>query len=200
MCAFCRRQSSEKTNCSAVVRQWATRDWTPQALLAPSSVEFFASEGQRLGDKSSLESLLHSMADISVSALQGTPHCEFSELDQMSWIARRNTRKPEDKAYALLGLFDVQMPLIYGEGEEQAFDRLRREVGIRSGRVQAIASELLTSPYRVLPCLTQVDRKPETFVLYAIKPKRNIEFVARTDIMNRLMGRTPLRWIEAVAR
>ena len=50
---------------------------------------------------------------------------------KMSWASRRQTSRPEDMAYCLLGLFDVNMPLFYGEGTEKAFTRLQLEI-IRS--------------------------------------------------------------------
>jgi hypothetical protein len=45
----------------------------------------------------------------------------------MSWVSRRQTTKKEDTAYCLLGLFDVNMPLLYGEGDK-AFMRLQHEL------------------------------------------------------------------------
>lgn len=45
----------------------------------------------------------------------------------MSWAANRETTRPEDTAYCLLGLFDINMPLLYGEGK-RAFLRLQEEV------------------------------------------------------------------------
>ena len=39
--------------------RWFTRGWTLQELLAPTSVEFFSKDGMRLGDRSSLEQLIH---------------------------------------------------------------------------------------------------------------------------------------------
>ena len=47
-----------------------TRGWTLQELLAPRSVEFFSKEGQRLGDKQSLELQIHQITNIPVQALQ----------------------------------------------------------------------------------------------------------------------------------
>jgi len=113
--------------------RWFTRGWTLQELIAPSSVEFFASDGQRLGDKRSLEPLLHDITGIPVCGLQGSPLSDFSIDERMSWSKHRGTKKKEDKAYSLLGIFDVHMPLIYGEGEEKAFSRLRREIDLQSG-------------------------------------------------------------------
>lgn len=51
-----------------------------------------------------------------------------SVATRMSWAAHRQTIRDEDTAYCLLGLFDVNMPLLYGEGDEKAFLRLQREI------------------------------------------------------------------------
>jgi hypothetical protein len=47
----------------------------------------------------------------------------------MAWIKNRETTRKEDKAYSLLGIFDVHIPLLYGEGGERAFKRLQEEIG-----------------------------------------------------------------------
>lgn len=46
----------------------------------------------------------------------------------MSWATGRKTKREEDIAYSLLGIFNVSMPLIYGEGREKALTRLYREL------------------------------------------------------------------------
>lgn len=48
--------------------------------------------------------------------------------EKMSWAAKRETTRPEDMAYSLLGIFSISMPLLYGEGGERAFVRLQEEV------------------------------------------------------------------------
>lgn len=108
--------------------EWFTRGWTLQELLAPASVEFFSREGKLLGDKRSLEHQIHDVTKITVSALQGSLLSEFSIEERMSWTKNRQTKRREDKAYSLLGIFGVYMPLIYGEGEDNAFLRLRKEI------------------------------------------------------------------------
>ncbi|KAH5983399.1 hypothetical protein HBI84_247440 [Parastagonospora nodorum] len=108
--------------------RWFKRGWTLQELLAPRSVEFFDSEGTRLGDKKSLEQMLHDITKIPPRALCNDPLEEFSVEERMSWAQDRETKHSEDKAYSLLGVFDVSMPLIYGEGEDKALDRLQREI------------------------------------------------------------------------
>jgi hypothetical protein len=108
--------------------RWFTRGWTLQELLAPDSVEFFSKEGQRLGDKQSLVQTLHSITGIAVPALEGTSMDSFTADERMSWAEGRNTRRGEDAAYSLLGIFNIQMPLLYGEGRQKAIDRLRKEI------------------------------------------------------------------------
>ncbi|KAH8588849.1 hypothetical protein B0O99DRAFT_727067, partial [Bisporella sp. PMI_857] len=111
--------------------KWFTRGWTLQELLAPSpgSVEFFSQEGDRLGDKRSLERQIHAITGIPLPALRGAPLSQFDIEDRLSWAEDRQTTRKEDKAYSLLGICNVFMPLIYGEGEKNAFRRLREELG-----------------------------------------------------------------------
>jgi hypothetical protein len=111
---------------------WFTRGWTLQELLAPSSVEFFCSKGKRLGDKRSLERQIHEITGVAIRALQGTPVSEFSVKERMSWMTTRQTKREEDKAYSLLGIFNVHMPLIYGEGIRSASSRLQEEIDKRT--------------------------------------------------------------------
>lgn len=108
--------------------RWFERGWTLQELLAPSSVEFFDREGKRLGDRRSLTSLLHEITNISIDALQGRPLSTFSVQERMLWARGRDTKRKEDKAYCLLGIFGVSMFLNYGEGEELAMNRLRKDI------------------------------------------------------------------------
>lgn len=107
--------------------KWFTRGWTLQELIAPQSVEFFSSNGTRLGDKKSLEGQIHEVTGIPVSALQGVPLSEFSVKERFLWAENRNTTRDEDKAYSLFGIFNIFLPIIYGEGQEHAFRRLEEE-------------------------------------------------------------------------
>jgi Cdc6-like AAA superfamily ATPase len=108
--------------------RWFTRGWTLQELIAPTSVEFFSKEEERLGDKKSLEQTIHEITGIPLKALRGSPPSEFSKDDRFSWAASRQTTRKEDEAYCLLGIFDLQIPLLYGEGREKATKRLQKEV------------------------------------------------------------------------
>jgi len=112
--------------------RWFTRGWTLQELLAPSSVEFFSRESKRLGDKTTLEGQIHDITGIAFLAIRGTPLSQFGVNERLSWIRNRQTKLEEDTAYSLLGIFDVHMPLIYGEGRNNAFKRLQEEIDKRS--------------------------------------------------------------------
>lgn len=48
--------------------------------------------------------------------------------ERMAWAARRTTSRAEDMAYCLMGIFNVNMPLLYGEGGEKASIRLQEEI------------------------------------------------------------------------
>lgn len=108
--------------------RWFKRGWTLQELLAPAIVEFFSKGKKRLGSKISLEEVIHQITQIPVEALRQPRLSDFSIDERMRWTANRKTLKQEDKAYCLVGIFGIFLPLIYGEGEDYALQRLREEV------------------------------------------------------------------------
>jgi hypothetical protein len=120
--------------------RWFTRSWTLQELLAPTSVEFFSADGKRVGDRISLEQEIHNITGISIRALQGNPLCQFNVDQRLSWAKGRQAKREEDAAYSLLGIFDIYMPLIYGEGRKKAFIRLHREIEQSSAASQPTRS------------------------------------------------------------
>jgi hypothetical protein len=124
--------------------RWFTRGWTLQELLAPGYVEFYSLERKRIGDKSSMVENIHDITGISIQALQGHPLHQFSIEERKSWAANRHTKREEDLAYSLLGIFNIYMPLIYGEGRENAFARLERK--IRKSEDQPFATRSLGAP------------------------------------------------------
>jgi hypothetical protein len=108
--------------------RWFTRGWTLQELIAPVSVDFFSAEGHFLGNKRSLELEITKITGIPIEALGGQSLSNFSASERFAWAENRVTTEEEDIAYCLLGIFDVFMPLIYGEGESNALKRLERLV------------------------------------------------------------------------
>jgi hypothetical protein len=108
--------------------RWFTRGWTLQELLAPPLVDFYSVEGERLGNKLTLQDLIHDITGIPIAALEGTLLETFSRGERMSWASSRHTKEEEDQAYSLLGIFDVSMPLVYGEGKQNAYERLQEQI------------------------------------------------------------------------
>lgn len=119
---------SEQWQSAFQASEWFARGWTLQELLAPMSVDFFSREGMKLGDKKSLERDIHRRTGIPYLALQGTSLSQFSFDEKFKWAESRQTTREEDKAYSLLGLFDVYIPLLYGEGKDNAIKRLKAEI------------------------------------------------------------------------
>ncbi|KAL8847786.1 MAG: hypothetical protein Q9221_007185 [Calogaya cf. arnoldii] len=107
--------------------QWFTRGWTLQELLAPNSVILFDRKWACLGTKQTLSKIIEKRTGIEELALHGKPLADYSIAQRMSWASRRKTTRVEDIAYCLLGIFDVNMPMLYGEGEK-AFMRLQEEI------------------------------------------------------------------------
>ena len=108
--------------------KWITRGWTLQELLAPKKVVFFDSEWQPFGSRKTLCSIISNVTGIHVDVLEGRKRIgECSIAQRMSWAASRVTTRREDMAYSLLGIFDVNMPLLYGEGKK-AFRRLQEAI------------------------------------------------------------------------
>ncbi|KAH8588644.1 hypothetical protein B0O99DRAFT_354591 [Bisporella sp. PMI_857] len=106
---------------------WWSRGWTLQELIAPSNVVFYNYQWVELGKKTTLLNRISSISNIDIDMLTGASPQNFSIAKRMSWASTRTTTRVEDAAYCLLGLFGVNMPMLYGEGE-RAFIRLQEEV------------------------------------------------------------------------
>ena len=114
---------------------WFTRGWTLQELLAPWRIVFFDMNWTEMGTLQ--EDFLKLVATITwIDEKYLTDHSRIpwaaSVARRMSWVSRRITSQEEDIAYCLLGLFGINMPLLYGEGKESAFERLQSEILKRS--------------------------------------------------------------------
>ena len=121
--------------------RWFTRGWTLQELVAPREVLFFDQEWNSRGGKHELAGLLAKITGIPEEVLwQGGEHLDyFAVAKRMSWAARRETTRGEDMAYCLMGLFDVNMPLLYGEGMAKAFARLQMTIIQSTGDMSIFA-------------------------------------------------------------
>ncbi|OTA59226.1 HET-domain-containing protein [Hypoxylon sp. EC38] len=120
-------------NSSFLSSRWFTRGWTLQELIAPRDVQFYDSSWKLYGSKAELSEDIAYATGIDGAVLRQTGLDLQGTLDmipvcrKMSWASSRRTTRPEDIAYCLLGIFRVNMPLIYGEGE-QAFIRLQEVI------------------------------------------------------------------------
>ena len=106
--------------------KWFTRGWTLQELLAPQTVVFFNHGWFEIGTRTSLVRLVSSITNIGKDHLKRS-FDQASTAQKFSWASRRQTLRIEDTAYCLMGLFGVNMPLLYGEGSK-AFMRLQLEI------------------------------------------------------------------------
>lgn len=108
--------------------KWITRGWTLQEVIAPARVRFYDAEWKFRGKKKDLYKELADATGIPPRLFQMyTKVSSYPIAQRMSWASRRKTTRVEDTAYCLLGILEVNMPLIYGEGI-MAFRRLQEEV------------------------------------------------------------------------
>ncbi|OBZ68931.1 hypothetical protein A0H81_11007 [Grifola frondosa] len=109
-------------------REWFKRGWMLQELIAPKSVVFLSQGWKVVGTKHDLAHTIEDITGVDAAALLTVLSARrMSVAMRMSWAAGRETRREEDKAYLLLGLFCINMPVVCGEGK-QAFIRLQHEI------------------------------------------------------------------------
>ena len=122
--------------------RWFSRGWTLQELIAPGLLKFYDSTWGFLGTRYALRRTISEVTGVDervlvVSALNVRRALRsVSVAHKMSWAAGRSTSRPEDLAYCLLGIFEVNMPMLYGEGA-RAFARLQEEI-IKNSHDQTI--------------------------------------------------------------
>ncbi|KAF2847941.1 hypothetical protein T440DRAFT_402336, partial [Plenodomus tracheiphilus IPT5] len=112
--------------------RWFTRGWTLQELLAPSKLVLYNDEWKVIGTKIELADKISKRSNIQQEYLTNNTSFERASIaERMSRASNRKTKRFEDVAYCLLGIFDINMPLLYGEGTK-AFQRLQEEIVKRS--------------------------------------------------------------------
>ena len=117
--------------------EWFSRGWTLQEMIAPKDVQFFDKDWHPIGDKRTLLYILEVITRVPQDILKGGLSSNRPCVAQiMSWAANRMATRVEDRAYSLMGLLDVNMPMLYGEGKK-AFHRLQLEI-IRMSNDQSI--------------------------------------------------------------
>jgi hypothetical protein len=147
---FVKDKESDTVKQAFLASKWFTRGWTLQELLAPDEVVFFDHEWVQIGTSSSRWydratsgilsrddglPILHRKRILrkDILAVTGIQQEDFqyplgaSVAKRMAWASKRKTTRQEDMAYCLMGLFDVNMPLLFGEGKK-AFLRLQLQI------------------------------------------------------------------------
>lgn len=109
--------------------QWFSSSWTLQHLIAPRYVQFYDSQWRFYKERHEFTAEISQITNIPTDALRGVPYnwYNYSVAEIMSWASRRQTTRVEDLSYSLFGLFDIHLPLVYGEGDK-AFRRLQEEI------------------------------------------------------------------------
>ncbi|KAE8453912.1 hypothetical protein EG329_007688 [Mollisiaceae sp. DMI_Dod_QoI] len=138
--------------------KWFTRGWTVQELVAPLYVTFFNQGWEEIGTKASLQKVVSEITGITSQILLTNYGGEISVKDRLAWAANRETYEAEDKAYCLMGLLGVSMPVRYKEGEKEAFKRLQEEI-------DKLADESSTDPNRFDVSSWMVPETPYIFLI-----------------------------------
>ncbi|KAK3314282.1 heterokaryon incompatibility protein-domain-containing protein [Apodospora peruviana] len=126
----------EPDKCIATMEQirpcrWFTRGWTLQELIAPFDISIYDKSWNFRGTKRDTAESLSVITGIDQEVLLHQRELStIAVARRMSWAAPRRTTRIEDRAYSLLGIFDIHMPLIYGEGQN-AFTRLQEMIASR---------------------------------------------------------------------
>ncbi|KAI1858339.1 uncharacterized protein JN550_012789 [Neoarthrinium moseri] len=108
--------------------RWFTRGWTLQELLAPKRVLFYDCDWRFIGIRMNMRDLIAEITGIKerfIEDAKGDFHAGVAE--KLCWASHRRTTRREDEAYCLMGLFGINMPLLYGEGSN-AWRRLQEEI------------------------------------------------------------------------
>jgi len=128
--------------------RWFTRGWTLQELIAPRRLGFYNQSWGFEGEKETLKSEISEITRISEVVLSNASLLPTIAVAQrMSWAANRETTRSEDTAYCLLGIFGVQMPMLYGEGS-RAFLRLQEEIIKEVNDLSLFAWKAIATPQR----------------------------------------------------
>lgn len=158
---------------------WFKRGWTLQELLAPQSLIFFSRNWKMIGSKISLAAVLCKITSIEEDVLVCPENVQsISVATRMSWAAQRHTTKVEDRAYSLMGIFNVHMPIIYGEGEAKAFIRLQEEI-MKTSTDQSILAWNTPSHFLCGPLAESPDHFADCQGIHCIPPDKWSDHCAR---------------------
>lgn len=159
--------------------RWFTRGWTLQELLAPRVVLFLSKDWQYIATRSHLRREISELTNIPDEALISFRPESYTVASTMSWASGRSTTRVEDMAYCLMGIFDINMPLLYGEGRK-AFRRLQEEIIKVSNDQSIFAWSLVHDPLtlsEVLGFVPDLAPSPESFSWILFKKATKLKFM-----------------------
>ncbi|KAI1734988.1 HET-domain-containing protein [Xylaria scruposa] len=123
------RLSRTRQLCAVESSRWFTRGWTLQELIASSNREFYAEDWSLIEVDNEFMDLIAEVTGIDLNLLEDRKLLSrYCTATRMSWASKRKTTRPEDMAYCLMGIFNISMPILYGEGAKKAFQRLQTEI------------------------------------------------------------------------
>ncbi|KAF4972700.1 hypothetical protein FSARC_765 [Fusarium sarcochroum] len=153
--------------------KWFTRGWTLQELLAPGKLLFYDTDWNYLGDKRELAESIEDVTGIAAHYLTGEKDFRIACIAaKMSWASKRETTREEDMAYSLFGIFNLHLPVQYGEGKG-AFLRLQDALMAKNDEslfAWKMPSDGPGSAYQIMPD-SMVDLGPDEWGLLAPSPK-----------------------------
>ncbi|KAG2081562.1 uncharacterized protein F5147DRAFT_263542 [Suillus discolor] len=125
---------------------WNERGWTFQEFVAPKVVRFYHKDWSLyLNDRSlnhkespAIMKELESATGIDAQALISFRPGMRDARQKLQWASKRVTTVQEDTAYSLFGIFDVHLPVIYGERKQSALGRLLQDIVSRSGDITSL--------------------------------------------------------------
>ncbi|KAF2994595.1 hypothetical protein E8E13_001964 [Curvularia kusanoi] len=173
--------------------RWWSRAWTLQELVAPANVQFFDEDWRNVGSRSALADEIALEKHIDSSILRDPTVLSSSSVAQrMCWAAQREATREEDLAYALLGIFNINMTMQYGEGGEAAFVRLQKEImrttkdmSIFAWGFKALPLESVLSGNREPDSSSlESDQNPDGVSKYGLLASRPSDFAGTHDIIS----------------
>ncbi|KIK12244.1 hypothetical protein PISMIDRAFT_689642, partial [Pisolithus microcarpus 441] len=126
--------------------EWFRRGWTLQELLAPRTVLFYTrnwslyknlTSANHKKDATVLAELARATG-IEPQFLYDFSPGKDNPRSRLQWASSRLTTRPEDIAYSLFGIFNVHLPVLYGESAEHALGRLLTEIVSQSGDISVL--------------------------------------------------------------
>ncbi|KAK5994862.1 Vegetative incompatibility protein HET-E-1 [Cladobotryum mycophilum] len=151
--------NAPKEGSKFLTSRWFLRGWTLQELLAPEHVRFYNEDWVIIGTKGNMCATIGKITGVPRHFLLGITDLHTASVAQrMSWAAQRDTKRKEDLAYCLLGIFDEQIMkttrddsiLAWGLSTDEPFTNEDSDQVI-AGRILAAAPSDFANSGQIVP-------------------------------------------------